>query len=101
MTEKKSGFECVILLDEMKCHLVVAEIPLPETTENKDQALTCVRRSRVGSPNTTASFLLASPRDLEIPWKKIFSLYKVKIYHAIVNIKYWLSAEVMESLSHQ
>lgn len=50
MTARKLSFECAIWLDEMKCHLVVTEIPLPVTTENKDQALTCIRRSRVGSP---------------------------------------------------
>lgn len=45
----------------------------------------------VESRLTTACFLLASPRGLGIPWKKIFSLYKVKIYHANVNIQYWQS----------
>ena len=72
VTERKSGFECAIWLDEMKCHLVVAEIPLPVRTENKDQALTCVRRSREGSLNTAAHFLSASPRDLGIHWNKYF-----------------------------
>lgn len=67
MTEIKSSFECALWLGEMKCHLVVAEIPLPVTAENKDQALTRVGRSRVGSLNTTTHFLSASPRDLEIP----------------------------------
>lgn len=81
--------ECAIWLDEIKCHLVVAEIPFPVTAENKDQALPCVRRSRVGSLNTAADFLLVSPGDLGISCKKIFSLYKVKIYHANVNIQYW------------
>lgn len=83
--------ECAIWLDEVKCHLVVAEIPLPVAAENKDQALTCVRRSRVGSLNTTARFLLASPGDLGISCKKIFSLYKAKIYRANVNTQYWQS----------
>lgn len=67
MTETKSGFDCALWLGEMKCHLVVAEIPLPLTAENKEQALTYVGRSRVGSLNTNAHFLSASPRDLEIP----------------------------------
>lgn len=67
MTETQSGFECTLWLGEMKCHLVVAEIPLPVTAENKAQALTCAERSRVGSLNTTTHFLLASPTDLEIP----------------------------------
>lgn len=72
VTETQSGFECTLWLGEMKCHLVVAEIPLPVTAENKDQALTHVETSRVGSLNTTIHFLLASPRDLEIPWKTYF-----------------------------
>lgn len=52
----------------MKCHLVVAEIPLLVTAENKDQVLTRVGRkvkSRVSEQLT--HFLSASPRDLEIP----------------------------------
>lgn len=87
MTER----QCAIWLDEIKCHLVVAVIDLLVTTENKDQALTCIRRSRGSSLNTIAHIVSASPGDLRISWKKRFSLYKVKIYHANANIQYWQS----------
>jgi len=41
VTERKSVFERANWLDEMKGHLVVAEILLPVTMESKDQALVC------------------------------------------------------------
>lgn len=64
MTETQSGIECTLWLGEMKCHLVVVEIPLPVTAENKDQALTHIGRSRAGPLDTTTHLLLVSPTDL-------------------------------------